>query len=157
MRFGGGANFGRGVPKKIPADYNFCNFCGSRHSEGYTLDGRVNFFWPYAPHFMSYLSEILCGISARAVLAIYEFGENRQLKALCSSYGCEWDHSYVLTMKPYDISEAKNVRVMSVYCITERTIYNLVIVCQNQTLRSKFLTQALPYIVPEHSEETICT
>jgi hypothetical protein len=106
---------------------------------------------------MSYLSEIRCGISQRTELAIYEFGENRQLKDLCCSYGCERDRIYVFTMKPYDIFETKIVRGISVYYVTERTICSLVvIVSQKQTPSSKFLTQALPYIVPEHSEETVC-
>jgi len=45
-----------------------------------------------------------------------------------------------------------------VYCITEPSIYNLVaIVSHKQTLSSKFLTHALPYIVAEHSKETVRT
>jgi len=76
---------------------------------------------------MSYLSEIRFGICARTVLVTYELGENRQWKSLCSSYVCEWDNIYVFTMKPYDIFEAKNVRAVSVYHITERAIYNPVV------------------------------
>ena len=153
-----GLDFGRGnAHKSIPADYIYIFFFKSTQWMSYFIWGFY-FFCPYASHLMSYPSEIRCGIPARTVLTIYEFSENSQWEDLCSSCGCEWDHIYVFTMKLYATFEAKNARVMSVYCVTEHTICNLVAdISQKQTLGSKFLTQALPYIVSAHSKETICT
>lgn len=45
-------------------------------------------------------------------------------------------------MKPCDIFEAKNARVMFLYCVIKHAIYNVVIFSQKQTLTNKFLTLA---------------
>lgn len=86
---------------------------------------EMNFCLPF-PHLLSNFHEIWYKRCAHHAVE-YLWVLWKLAWEVCFSYGCQWNHIRVCSMKLCDIFNVQKCLVQSVYCITEYTFCNIVV------------------------------